>query len=561
MESQGRINGLWAAALVDGLVAAGVGWAVISPGSRSSPLALACLRHSALTSRVLLDERAAAFFALGLAKAEGRPVALLCTSGSAVANWHPAVVEADQARLPLILLSADRPPELQDCGANQTIDQTALFGAQLRAFHALPPAETNGDWLAHLAARAVTQSLWPLPGPVQINVPFREPLLAAGPPAPSVAARAADGPRVILPRLLPAAEEIARLADRWSGRRGVIVAGAEPLPAEPIVRLAAALDWPVLADPLSGLRFGAHDRSRVMAAADTFLRGTTLTPDWILRFGAFPVSKPIATWLAGLDALQAVVSADSRWPDPQRAADLIIHADPAALADAVSQVVRRPAPPGWLSMVRAAEVAAAGLMLRQPPPEATALRTLLDGLPGDSLLFVGNSMAVRDLDSFSGTTEKRLTVLGNRGASGIDGNLASFFGAAASGRFAAAVAVVGDLTFLHDLGGLAAGQGIDATVCVFDNGGGAIFEHLPQAGLPEFEAAWLTPQQADFAAAARVWGHSYRRVETDRLAPGLAEALGTAGVSILHIPIDRAASVARHRALWAGAQSLKESSR
>jgi 2-succinyl-5-enolpyruvyl-6-hydroxy-3-cyclohexene-1-carboxylate synthase len=256
-----------------------------------------------------------------------------------------------------------------------------------------------------------------------------------------------------------------------------------------------------------------------------------------------------------------VVSADSRWPDPQRAADVIIHADPAAFADALCQSVRHPAPQGWFSMVRAAEAAAADLTLRHAPPEATAMRTLLEGLPEDSLLFVGNSMAVRDLDSFSGTMEKRLTVLGNRGAAGIDGNLASFFGAAASGRFAAAVAVVGDLTFLHDLGGLAAGQGIDAAVCVFDNGGGAIFEHLPQAILPEFEAGWLTPQQADFAAAARVWGHSYRRVETDLLAPALAEALGTAGVSILHVPIDRTASVARHRALWAAAQSLKESSR
>lgn len=557
MESQAQINGLWAMALVEGLTAAGVAWAVISPGSRSTPLALACLRHPTLTSRVLLDERAAAFFALGLAKAEGRPVALICTSGSAVANWHPAVVEADLARLPLILLSADRPPELQDCGANQTVDQTGLFGPQLRAFHALPPAETNNGWLAHLAARAVTQSLWPLPGPVQINVPFREPLLASGPP---VAAEVVPGPKVLLPRLLPAEAEIARLADQWNGGRGVIIAGAEPLPAGPISRLAEALDWPILADPLSGLRFGVHDKSRVMAHGDSFLRGSSLAPDWVLRFGAFPVSKPTATWLATSEARQAVVSGDSRWPDPQRAADIIIHADPGAFADAVSRTIRRPAPPGWLAMVQAAEMGAAALASRHAPPEAAVLRTLLEGMPDDSVLFVGNSMAVRDLDSFSGTMEKRLTVLGNRGASGIDGNLASFFGVAASGRFSAAVAVVGDLTFLHDLGGLAAGQGIDATVCVLDNGGGAIFEHLPQAGLPEFESGWLTPQQADFSAAARVWGHSYRRAEVDRLAPVLAETLAAAGVSIVHLPIDRAASVARHRAMWAGIRSLKESS-
>jgi 2-succinyl-5-enolpyruvyl-6-hydroxy-3-cyclohexene-1-carboxylate synthase len=382
-------------------------------------------------------------------------------------------------------------------------------------------------------------------------------LLASGPLA---AADGEGGPRVVLPRLLPAADDLARLAGQWEGRRGIIIAGAESLPAGRIAGLAAALDWPILADPLSGLRFGAHDKSRVMAAADTFLRAGSLSADWVLRFGAFPVSKSIATWLAATNARQAVISPDSRWPDPQRAADLMIHADPGAFADAMSLAVRRPAPQGWMTMVRAAETAAADLTMRHAPPEAAALRALLEGLPEDGLLFVGNSMAVRDLDSFSGTMEKRLTVLCNRGASGIDGNLASFFGAAASGRFAAAVALVGDLTFLHDLGGLAAGQGIDAVICVLDNSGGGIFEYLPQAALPEFETGWLTPQQADFAAAARVWGHNFRRAEADRLAPVLSEALATPGVTIVHLPIDRAASFACHQALWSGVHSLKESS-
>ena len=179
----------------------------------------------------------------------------------------------------------------------------------MRAFHALPPAEANSRWLAHFAARAVTQSLWPLPGPVQINVPFREPLLASGPLA---AADGEGGPRVVLPRLLPAADDLARLAGQWEGRRGIIIAGAESLPAGRIAGLAAALDWPILADPLSGLRFGAHDKSRVMAAADTFLRAGSLSADWVLRFGAFPVSKSIATWLAATNARQAVISPDSR---------------------------------------------------------------------------------------------------------------------------------------------------------------------------------------------------------------------------------------------------------
>jgi 2-succinyl-5-enolpyruvyl-6-hydroxy-3-cyclohexene-1-carboxylate synthase len=551
----GRINADWATALVSGLADAGVGMAVISPGSRSSPLALACLRHPAIDSRILLDERTAAFFALGQAKAEGRPVALICTSGSAVANWHPAVVEADLARLPLILLSADRPPELQDCGANQTVDQHSVFGHHLRAFHPLPPAEADYLWLGNLAARVVAQSLWPLAGPVQVNVPFREPLLAA---EPVLRLAAPAPPRVVLPRLQPPSDVLETLADRFGGSRGVILAGAEPLPAEPIVRLAAALDWPILADPLSGLRFGEHDLSRVMAKADLFLRAGRPVPAQVLRFGALPISRAVANWLSSLPAEQVVVSGDSRWPDPQRSAALMIHADPALVADGLADRVKLPAPDGWLNGFRAAEDAAERLAIIHCPPEAAVVQAIIEILPDKALLFLANSMVVRDFDAFSGIGPKRLTILGNRGASGIDGNLATFFGAAATGRFSAAVAMVGDLTFLHDVGGLAAGQGVDATVCVLDNGGGAIFDHLPQATLPEFEQAWLTPQVADFGAAAQVWGHHYVPVAAARLSADLAAAVAKPGVSVLHLTIDRATSKALHRSLWAAASSSKE---
>lgn len=553
MEGQGSINGRWSAALVAGLAAAGVTHVVISPGSRSTPLSLACLRSPGLVCRVLLDERVAAFYALGLARATGRPVALICTSGSAVANWHPAVVEADMSRVPLILLSSDRPPELQDCGANQTLAQTGLFGTGLRAMIALPPAESQAGWLANAAARAVSQSLWPLPGPVQINVPFREPLLApdAASDLPQAAGRVA--PRVILPRQEAPADMVEDLARQFAGRTGVIVAGAEPLPAVPIVTLAGRLGWPVLADPLSGLRFGGHDLSPVLARSDIFLRGTLPSPDWVLRFGAFPVSKPMALWLAATGARQVVVSGDSRWPDPQRSSDMMVHADPAAFADSLTRMAGEASPASWLRRFRLAEDAAGRLADEALVPEGRVVRQVIDALPDDSLLFIGNSMPVRDLDDFSGTGPQRLTILCNRGVSGIDGNLSSFFGAAASGRFTAAVALVGDLTFLHDLGGLAAGRGLNATVCVTDNGGGAIFGHLPQAVLPEFEAGWLTPQNADLGAAAAVWGHRYGKVAPSGVGPALTEALAAPGVSVLHISVDREESLAAHRALAARA--------
>jgi len=556
MTSQGDLNAAWATALIDGLAKAGVGYAVISPGSRSTPLALACLRHPDLSSRVLLDERVAAFYALGLARADGRPVILICTSGSAVANWYPAVAEADAARKPLILLTADRPPELQDCGANQTFDQRALFAPQLRAAHTLPPAEAGRDWLATLAARVVSQSLWPLAGPVQINVPFREPLLETAPPPP-VGSRP---PQVLLPRLTLESETIAILARRIEGRRGVILAGAEPVSAQPLVRLAEALDWPIIADPLSGLRFGPHDHDRVMARADLFLRGSVVPPaEIVLRFGAFPVSKAVGQWQARA-ADRIVISADSRWPDPGRDAATMIHADPAALAEALAERVTRPAAPDWLHSWQAIERHSAALATRLAVPETELFRAAIEALPENSLLFVGNSMSVRDLDDFSGTSDKSLTIMCNRGLSGIDGNLSTFFGAVASGRFSAALALVGDLTFLHDLGGLAAGQSLSATIALLDNGGGGIFDYLPQHGLPEFTSGWLMPQRADIAAATAVWGHSYRPTEPDGFAAALAASLADPGVSMLHLAIDRAGSAARHRAVWAASSSSEETS-
>lgn len=541
VETTGDKNWAWATALVGGLVAQGVTHAVLSPGSRSTPLALACLRHPDIRSHVILDERVAGFFALGLAKATGAPVILVATSGSGPANWHPAVVEADAAHIPLLLLTADRPAELLDCGANQTTVQPGLFGPHLRASHSLPLPEADLGWLSSLVARFVSQSRWPSPGPVQINIPFREPLLAApGEPQSLPLCRVSGGASRL------DAASLQALAERLSGRRGVILAGASPQDAPAITALAKALDCPILADPLSGLRFGPHDRSRVMARGDLFLRGWSPEPDWVLRFGAFPVSKTIGQWLAACGAEEIVVMPGTGWSDPLRQAAWVIGAEGVAV-DLAGLV--RPAPKGWCDQFREAE------QTRLPAiPEAAVIRDAIEELPDGGLLFLGNSMVVRDFDAFSGTGEKRLMVLGNRGVSGIDGNLSTFLGATASGKFSAALALVGDLTFLHDIGGLAAGQGLTGVICVLDNNGGGIFEHLPQSALPEFRQGWLTPQKADLAAAAAVWGHRYLQAG----AADLAKALRLGGLTILHLPINRAASTAAHRALWSAAAQIEE---
>jgi len=314
LHDSAAVNLRWALTLIDGLAASGVKHAVISPGSRSTPLALACERHPRIQTHVVLDERSAAFFALGLAKADNAPAAVIGTSGSAPANWYPAVIEANHGGVPLILLSADRPPELRDCGANQTVDQLRMFGTQVRFAFDLGVAEDTPAALAHVAMRArqaADMSRWPLPGPVHLNVPLREPLVPSGP----VDFEFSCGEEaVVYPAALPPRDALARLAAELSGRPGLIVCGplnATPAFAAAVAALAQRLDCPVLADPLSGLRFGGHDRSRIVTRYDAFLRNRAFSaahrPAWVLRFGALPVSKPLQQFLVSLAGVRHIL--------------------------------------------------------------------------------------------------------------------------------------------------------------------------------------------------------------------------------------------------------------
>ncbi|MDP2878259.1 MAG: 2-succinyl-5-enolpyruvyl-6-hydroxy-3-cyclohexene-1-carboxylic-acid synthase [Sulfuricella sp.] len=560
MNDVATANLRWAMALVDGLVAAGVGHAVISPGSRSTPLALACLRHPRLRAWIQVDERSAGFFALGLSKADRRPVALICTSGSAPANWFPAVIEANHGLIPLILLTADRPPELRDCGANQAIDQIKLFGGQVRASHELPLVETTTVALQNLgwlAARAVDQSRWPLPGPVHINVPLREPLVPSGAlPEYEVAAM----PKTVsYPAMLPPADEIARWATELSGRPGLIVCGEgfyqDGFPAA-LAQLAEQLACPVLADPLSNLRFGAHDRSRFFSRYDAFLRRTGFTeahsPEWVLRFGAMPVSKQLQNTLAACaEATHFLVESHGRWPDPLHLTTHLLRADADAVCAAL--VAARPlsAPVAWLEDFIAQERRIDALTQAAAKPiEAEVVESLLYQLAG-GCLFSGNSMAIRDLDSFAAGGEAPLRIVGNRGASGIDGNVSTALGlAAALGKPVAAL--LGDLAFYHDMNGLLAARGLNITFVVLNNGGGGIFSYLPQAGLEEFERGWLTPTELDFSHAARMYGLDFRRVENGAdFDAALALALAHDGPDLIEVAVEREISVNLHRAYWA----------
>lgn len=501
----GTLNFLWAQTLVAGFAAAGVRHVVISPGSRSTPLALAMLRDPRLQTHIVLDERSAAFFALGLAKADGWPAIVVATSGSAPANWLPAVLEAERASVPLLLLSADRPPELHGCGANQTTEQLDLFGSHVRARHALatPYADFAPASLLALAARACEQSRWPHPGPVHLNQPFREPLVpqADTPQAPV----ASETPRSTPPLAQPDRQSITALATAISGRPGLIVCGEfPPLPGLPetIAALAAHLDCPVLAEPLANLRFGRHDKTRLLVRYNRWLGDARidakLSGEWVLRLGAFPVTRQLQQYLSRPRSVAALIDAYPRWLDPAAQLTHLLHADPLLACQALLAAAPAPCPNGWQQQFAGLEAEAAATA------EASFIPAILEALTADTPLFIGNSLIIRQFDSLSGCLDKPLPVFGNRGVSGIDGNISTAAGlAAAHGR---AVALIGDLTAQHDLGGLALAREQNLVLIVINNSGGGIFDLLPQKQLAEFERAWRTPQHLDFAHAAAAFG-------------------------------------------------------
>lgn len=534
MTDIGSLNLVWSQAMIAGFVAAGVTDAVISPGSRSTPLALAMLRHPQLRSHVAIDERSAAFFGLGMAKAQRRPVLLLATSGTAPANWLPAIIEASMAGIPLIAISADRPSELGACGANQTIPQAGMFAPYARAAYALgaPNEGFASGYLHHLAAQVVEQASWPFPGPVHINQPFREPLLPSVPvPDAATPERIVTG----LPLAKPEHQALVTIARRISGRPGIIVCGEMPIDHTRntnLSELAKALGCPILAEPMSGLRFGSHDRSHLCISYNRWLNegfsDEIPAPEWIMRFGAFPVTRNLQNYLSAEVATHIAVDAWPRTIDPARQLTHLLHADPTAFCIALLRENLTAASDGWLDKFVALEEKA----LRRA--EANHVHAILDALPAETSLFVGNSLAIRQLDSFSGHAGKNLRLYANRGASGIDGNISTAAGIASQNG--PTVALIGDLTCQHDIGGLALTEGLDLVLIVVNNGGGGIFDYLPQHTLPEFQEGWRTPQNVDFEHAARAFGLSYQHADTnDELRECLKNALANGGPQLIEL--------------------------
>ena len=550
--------------LVDELARAGVTDACLAPGSRSAPLALALAEHPRIAVHVHLDERSAAFFALGAAKRSGRPVAVVCTSGTAAANLHPAVLEADQARTPLLVLTADRPPELRGTGANQATDQLKLYGSAVRWFcEAGVPADdpAAGRYWRSLASRAVAEATGTPAGPVHLNLAFAEPLVPAalgGDPAPG---RPDGAPWTSAPAARPAADpgDVAALAEAVRATpRGLLVAGwGVDLDPAVVDGFAAASGWPVLADPLSGARRGPA----VVSTYDGLVRAPAFAaahrPSLVVRAGAAPTSKALTGWLDA-SVPQVLVDPAGGWLDPGRAASLRLTADPSALLAAVTARLGGPGPGDpwrhdWLDADRRAREAIDGLLDDWAEPfEGRVARDLVAWMPDGGTLVVGSSMPVRDVDAFARPRDG-LRFVANRGLSGIDGFVATALGVAAAGEEPVA-ALCGDLTLLHDASSLlgAAGRPRGAVLVVCDNDGGGIFSFLPQARLPGalFEPLFGTPHGLDLAAlaaAARVPATVVEKAAG--LAPALDAALAGGGTRLVLVRGDRAANLARHRAV------------
>ena len=559
-------------AFADELARCGLREVCTSPGSRSTPLVLSLARDTRLRSTSHLDERSGGFFALGLAKATGLPVALACTSGTAAANYAPAVIEAHEARVPLLVLTADRPPELREVGAGQTIDQVKLYGSAAKWYlevddHPATPGRMR--WLRQLACRACWTALDGRPGPVHLNFSLREPLVLDEPlPAeePGGGGRAGGRPWITRPgRTAPPAPGVVdTLAEELEQRpRALLVAGRterDPRLGAALAALADRTGLPLLADPLSGARRGPA----AIAHYDALLRdpdfGAARVPELVLRVGDLPTSKPLRQWLASLDTLQIVLDPETAWQDPFGSAATMLPGDPRALIDALAErLLRRTRGRFWLEEWtgpdRAAGAAIASVLGADAQlSEPRVAAELGVRLPADATLVVASSMPVRDVETFfplrTGAPPRTLS---NRGANGIDGTVSTAFGVAAASR-GPVVLLIGDVALLHDLGGLLAARrlGLKLVIVLLDNDGGGIFHFLPAARQGDaFVEHIATPHGLDFSHAAALYGCGYERaadVETFRGA--LARALAAERTTIVCVRTDREENVELHRRVW-----------
>lgn len=568
--------------LVDELARSGVRHACVSPGNRSAPLAFALAREPRIRVWTHVDERSGAFFALGLARATGEPVAVACTSGTAAANLLPAAVEAHHARVPLVLLTADRPPELRERSAGQTIDQLGLYGSHVRWSFDLgvpEPTEAGLRYVRSAACRAAAEARGAPAGVAHLNLPLRDPLdpseeegvvlpPSASAPSTTPHTTARTGAPLVSREDLEAVCGRLAAAKRPLVQCGPLDSADEGLPAA-VRALADRLDARVLAEPTSNLR-RAPLRGRLVHAYEALLRveafESTVVPDVVVRIGGPPTSRTVATWLDrdGTDLI--VFDETGGWPDPASRACHIVRGETAATCNIVAAALPLAQNATWCRRWRAADAAATTALARslddeEEPFEGHVVRALADVLPDEGHLYVGNSLAVRDLDWFWPTGAPSVRVLANRGANGIDGFVSSVLGAAASGR--RVLGFCGDLSFFHDLGGLVAAPrlGVSACFVVPNNGGGGIFEFLPAAragaGYAEhFEELFVTPLGVELGPLVEGYGASFTSVAAVAdVGAAVEHAWASDGVHVVEVRVDRLNSREAHARAWAAVRA------
>jgi 2-succinyl-5-enolpyruvyl-6-hydroxy-3-cyclohexene-1-carboxylate synthase len=551
----------FAATFVDELAVQGVEYACVSPGSRSAPIAMALQRHPRIKVIVQIDERCASFFAVGLGKATGKPAVILSTSGTAATEFHAAVVEAGYSHTPLIVLTADRPPELQDVGANQAIDQHHLYGTAVTwFFDPGAPVELPGAarmW-RRLAARSVAEAAR---GPVHVNLPFREPLVP--PPGRIPVAEAAPSESVTAGRLLPSQAQVASLASALQRAQRPLVIAGDMRDGDRLAPALQRLALPVLAEPTSQLR--RTDSGAAVESYEALLRaGWSLQhgPDLVIRIGGTPTSRVLNRWLTAAAAPTFLIDPDRAWRDEDHVATNVLACDPQPLLEALPPQDRSAWREQWLSAGKRATAAIAATIVSTPLHEGHVVRALSARLPETGQVFIGSSMPIRAADSFWPLTRSQQRFFGNRGASGIDGLVSSGLGVATGRSHAPTVLLLGDLSLYHDMNGLWALQrhGIRATLVVCDNNGGGVFNFLPQAEHQDvFEEIFATPLGLDLSQVARLYGLVYSPV-SDRsgLEPAIADAIAAPTPTMVVVRFKREDSVSGHRLCWeAAASALK----
>jgi len=573
---------LYLGSFVDELYRSGVKHIVISPGSRSTPLAVLAAEHPNLKVWLQIDERSAGFFALGIAKLTGEAVALLCTSGTAAANYMPAVAEANLSRVPLIVLTADRPHELRDVGAPQTIDQLGLYGSHAKWFMEMPLPEHSTTMLKHarvMAARAVHTALTVPAGVVHLNFPLREPLMPNLSHPQLFALDKKSKHNEIVSNTLtsrgevkPSEAVIEQLADYMKAHEnGIIVIGPQSDDAllEHVLAFAERLNYPVLVDPLSNMRSGRNITTSLVSAYDSFLRiedaVNYLKPTLFIRMGAMPVSKPLLQYMNRYAEAEHIVIDDAGWRDPTLLISHYVQATPRlaleAWVDRFTKQDYQREESQWLQDWLSIQEITATILNDEAFAshngelfEGRVVAELQQLMHENDILFIGNSMPIRDVDTFYRLSQTPHRLYANRGANGIDGLTSTAMGMAAVCAKQHVTLLIGDLSFYHDLNGLLSSKlhGLDITIVVINNDGGGIFSFLPQANEPKhFESLFGTPIGLNYEHVVKMYEGQFSRVAswTD-FANSYKQARQAGGLQVIEIPTNRNQNVMLHRQIW-----------